>query len=102
MLRLPGSENNKELKPIVSSLRRFKDRLSRLIHAWEDFERRHLCFFEPDGKDVLRDSWQSYIDTVQGEVAELQSLHILVSQNLEFFTSTRDGVSFGSSHSKSG
>jgi hypothetical protein len=92
----PDLKRTEELKQIVSTLSRFKDGLSRLIHAWEGFERRHLRFLEPDGKEILRTRWQSYIDKVQGEVSELQSLHMLVSQNLDLFKSTRDGVSFES------
>ena len=81
------------MKPIVSTLNHFRNKLSRLIHAWEDFDRRQLRFLEPDGKELLRNRWQGYLDTAQDQVSELNYLRMLVSQELESFNSTRTGVS---------
>jgi hypothetical protein len=82
----------------MSTANHFKDRFCRLIYAWEDFERRHLRYLEPDGKDLLRNRWQSYSGTVQGQVSELKYLHMLVLQKLESFKRRGDGVSLGFWH----
>ncbi len=81
-----------ELTLVVSTLRRFRDSLSRIIGAWEVFERDELRFFAIGGSDKFRQEWEENIDTVRGQISELRFLLIRLGQRLEFFNHMLDSV----------
>jgi hypothetical protein len=82
-----------ELTLAISTLRRFLESMSRIVRAWETFERRDLRVFGVNGSSKLRKRWQEHVDKVSGHVFELGSLQMIVAQKLELFNSMRDGVS---------
>lgn len=81
-----------ELTLILNSLRHFCDGLTRTIVAWNGFEQTGLRFLQAEGADSFRENWQGLIDGIQGRVAALKSLQTVLSQNLAFFNSMREGV----------
>ena len=83
----------KELTLTVSTLRRFRDSLSRTVVAWDGFEERGIDIFETTGSDAFRQRWEGYLEDIRRDFAELKSLQTLLTQKLEHFNGMRDGVS---------
>lgn len=81
-----------ELTQAVSTLRRFRDSISRTLRAWETFESGDIRLFEITGSAELRERWQGYIDDTRAHVGELRSLQVLLSQKFDTFSNMRDGL----------
>jgi hypothetical protein len=88
----PDLRRTEKLTLIVSTLRRFRDTLSRTIDAWKNFESGDLKFFDITGSEEYQQQWYTIISDIQQQVAQLKSLHSLMAQKLELFNSMRDGV----------
>lgn len=84
-----------ELTHTVSTLRRFRDGISRTIKELETFENIHVAAFDTTGSDAFRQSWQEYIADIRQSTAEMKSMQILLAQKLELFNTIRDGVCGG-------
>ncbi|OCK86435.1 hypothetical protein K432DRAFT_284700 [Lepidopterella palustris CBS 459.81] len=82
----------KELTLAVSTLRRFRDSLSRTVDAWSIFEQRDIQTFHVTINDAFRQRCEGHLANVRGNISELQSLQTLISQKLELFNSMRDGL----------
>jgi hypothetical protein len=77
----------------VSTLRRFRDTLSRILEAWQYFEQYDLHNFDLGESGVLKSRWEDYISSTRGHIRELRSCHSLLSQKLELFNGMKDSVS---------
>jgi hypothetical protein len=90
-------EKTKRLTIAVSTIRRLRDSVSRMIEVWETFEREDIHLFEPRGWDALRPKWESLIIDMRGHISELRHYRTLLSQKLDHFNNLRNEVyRFGS------
>jgi hypothetical protein len=82
----------KKLTITVSTIRRFRDSLTRTIQAWDNFDRENVQMFGLVGLEALRPRWEGYLSQTRENIAELRSYRELLRQKLELFNSMRDGV----------
>jgi hypothetical protein len=88
-----GLTRTTELTHTVSTLRRFRNCLQTTMQAWENFERREVGLFDPEGWETLRPKWNGYLSATRSQFDELRTFRSLLEQKLELFNNMRDGVS---------
>lgn len=83
----------KELKVTISTIRTIRDRITRTVRSWNDFEAQHIKLFELGSSDPRRPGWNGYLSGIRGHIRELQAYETILTQKLELF--------YGMSHSVS-
>jgi len=77
----------------VSTLRRFRNTLTKTIDAWDSFERNEILIFNPIGWEALQPRWNGLLAGTRKSVDELRTFRVLLEQKLELFNNMKDSVS---------
>lgn len=79
----PNLERTKEYTWVLGILRRLRNLLAKLVTTWNAFEMNHSIYFDLYKSGVLYDNFRERFYHIQGRIAELQALHMILEQRIE-------------------
>lgn len=79
----PNLERTKEYTWVLAILRRLRNLLAKLVATWNAFEMNHSIYFDLDKSGILYDNFRQRFYHIQGRMAELQALHMVMEQRIE-------------------
>lgn len=77
----------------IDLLRLLFNSLVRFIEAWESFADGEVQYFEIRDQDPLRQIWETYLASMEKDMAELRFLRSALDQRIQALNNKRNGVS---------